>query len=401
MAVTTQLGRRAYSDRSNRIIQNVLPKILLLDRNISDAGFIVFFNRLKTMTTKAETINWDTDTFLPSTDTLTAAVSSTTQTTIPVTNAEYFNVNQAWQNSRTLEVLGVSAVNTGTNNLTVARSVGATAAAAMLSGDTLVRLGTYVGENSTRQTFQSTIPTAVSNYCQQMRMDLSLSERQIKRAFENDDELPLQQFKMLQEFRMDMDRTFLFMEKSRGTDASGDDFTTTDGLKTIISSNTFAVNGTLYKSDLDEFMVEQGMRYGSRNKILFASTDVILAFTNMVDQNLSFQVNVAPQTGKAVGTEVLKYVAPNGHSMLIVEDRNISNYYNGEGYLADMSELTRHTFSNNGHTGELHIIKNTKDPDDPGTVDTLMGDMGLSYGDEVNYASLTGVSGGSYSSAPA
>jgi hypothetical protein len=200
---------------------------------------------------------------------------------------------------------------------------------------------------------------------------------------------------------MDMDRTFLFMERARGTDTSGDDYTTTNGLKSIISSNSFPVNGTLYKSDLDEFMVEQGMRYGSRNKILFASTDVILAFTNMVDQNLTFQVNVAPQTGKAFGTEVLKYVAPNGHSMMIVEDRNISNYYPGEAYLADMTEMTRMTFTNNGHTGELHIIKNTEDNDDPGVVHTLMGDMGLSFGNEINYAKITGVSGGSYTSTKA
>jgi len=401
MAVSYMTGRRSYSVRSNRIIPNVLPKILLLDRNIMDAGFIVFFNRLPTKTTKAETFYWDTDQYLPSSDTLSAAVASTTQTTIPVTNPTYFNTNQAWQNTRTLEVVGISNVNVGTSNLTVKRGLGTTAAAAMSSGDTLVRLGTYVGENSTRQTFQSTVPTEVYNYCQQMRMDLSLSERQIKRAMENDDELPYQQFKILQEFRMDMDRTFLFMERARGTDTSGDDYTTTNGLKSIISSNSFPVNGTLYKSDLDEFMVEQGMRYGSRNKILFASTDVILAFTNMVDQNLTFQVNVAPQTGKAFGTEVLKYVAPNGHSMMIVEDRNISNYYPGEAYLADMTEMTRMTFTNNGHTGELHIIKNTEDNDDPGVVHTLMGDMGLSFGNEINYAKITGVSGGSYTSTKA
>src|SRR4030042_2762240 len=274
-------GRRSFPVRADRIIQNVLPKILLLDRDIMDAGFIVFFNRIPTQATKAETFRWDIDQYLPSSDTLSAAVASTTQTTIPVTNISYFNTNQAWQNTRTLEVIGIVSKNVGTSNITVVRGLGTTAAANMSSGDTLVRLGTYVGENSTRQTFQSTIPTEVSNYCQQMRMDLSMSERQIKREFENDSELPLQQFKILQEFRMDMDRTFLFMQKGRGTDASGDDYTTTDGLKSIITSNTFAVNGTLYKSDLDEFMVEQGMRYGSRNKILFASTNVILAFTEM------------------------------------------------------------------------------------------------------------------------
>jgi len=285
MAVTYELGRRAYSDRSNRIIQNVLPRILLLDRNIADAGFIVLFNKMKTATTKAETFYWDTDQYLPSSDTLSAAVASTTQTTIPVSNPTYFNVNQLWQNTRTLEVVGIASVNTGTSNLTVIRGIGSTAAANMSSGDTLVRLGVYVGENSTRQTFQSTIPTQVYNYCQQFRYDLSMSERQVKRQFENENELPREQFKILQEARMDMDRMFIFGERARGTDSSGDDYTLTDGIKTVISTNSWAVNGTMYKNDLDEFMVEEGMRYGSRDKILIASTDVILAFTQIIDSN--------------------------------------------------------------------------------------------------------------------
>jgi hypothetical protein len=191
------------------------------------------------------------------------------------------------------------------------------------------------------------------------------------------------------------------MERSRGVDDSGDDYTTMNGVKPIISTNTFAVNGTLYKTDFDEFLVEQGLRYGSRDKVLIASTAAILAFTQMVDERLNFNVDISPQKGKTFGVEVLRYMAPNGGSILIMEDRNISNYYNGEAYLLDMNELTRYTFSNNGISGELEIIADTKDPDDLGRVSTIIGDMGLTYGNELNHAKLTGISGGSYSSAKA
>ena len=48
-----------------------------------------------------------------------------------VTNISYFNTNQAWQCARTLEVLGITAVNSSTSNITVTRSLGTTAAAAI------------------------------------------------------------------------------------------------------------------------------------------------------------------------------------------------------------------------------------------------------------------------------
>jgi len=94
-------------------------------------------------------------------------------------------------------------------------------------------------------------------------------------------------------------------------------------------------------------------------------------------------------------------MAPNGHTMLIMEDRNISNYYNGEAYLLDMTQIERKTFTNNGITGELRIEMNTNDPDDLGTVHTLTGDMGLMYGEEKAHAKITGVSGGSFYTAAA
>jgi len=204
--------------------------------------------------------------------------------------------------------------------------------------------------------------------------------------------------KMLKEFRMDMDRAHLFGERARFTNNAGDDTTLMQGIRPSISTNTFSVGGTLYKSELDEWLVEEGMRYGSRDKMLFASTDVILAFTQMVDTNLSFQVDLVGKEGVTFGVSVLRYIAPNGGRLMIIEDRNISEQYNGEAYLVDMTQMERRVFSNNGRSGEMHIIPNTQDPDDPGRVDTIMGDCTVTWGSEKTHGKLTGVAGGSYQS---
>jgi hypothetical protein len=225
-----------------------------------------------------------------------------------------------------------------------------------------------------------------------------MSERQIKREFENDNEYSYQQMKQIKEFRMDLDRAFLFGERARFTDSAGDDTTLMSGIRPQISTNDLSVGGTLYKSEFDEWCVEEGFRYGSRDKMMFTSTDVILGFTQMVDTNLTFQIDLVGKEGVTFGLSVLRYIAPNGGRLLLIEDRNISNQYNGEGYLVDMSQMERRVFSNNGRSGEMKVIEGTQDVDDVGRVDTIMADMTMTWGSEKTHGKITGVSGGSYAS---
>jgi len=397
------IGRRAYNTRSGRIIQNVLPKIILIDSDITQAGYLAFINRLRSRRTMQEKITWDVDEFSPITDTLSAAVSSTTQTTIPVSNPSYYVPGELWQNSRTGEVLQILSVNLGTSNLTVVRAVtalnssGGTAAANMSSGDTLNKIAPAVSENSQRQVSRTTTPTEVYNYCQIFRKDLSMSDRQIKREFENDNELSYWTTKKTKEFRMDLDRQFLFGERARFTDTAGDDVTITGGIKPFITTNVLSVGGTLFKSVFDEFLVEKGLRYGSANKVMFASTNVILAMTQMLDTIASYDINVSGDKNVRIGVHVLHYMAPNGRDLLIVEDRNISEQWNGEAYIVDMTQLEKRVFTNNGRSGEFQLIRGTEDPDDKGNVDTFYADCGLTYGFEKSHAKLTNVEGGSYS----
>jgi hypothetical protein len=117
------LGRKAYPERSSRIIPNVLSDIILIDNDISRAGFIRFWEMLRKTETKQEKITWDEDEFSPIIDTTSAAVSSTTTTVIPVTNPSYYLPGEIWQNKTTLEIFQVKEVNLGTGNIVVKRAV--------------------------------------------------------------------------------------------------------------------------------------------------------------------------------------------------------------------------------------------------------------------------------------
>jgi hypothetical protein len=393
------LGRRQYSTRSGRIITNVLPAIILIDENINDAAFLAFFNKVPKMNTAAEEFKWDVDEFLTTNDTVDGAVAGTTATTIGVDNPSRFNVGQTWINKRTGEIMAITAVNTSTKNITVTRAIsalssgGGTAAAAINDADTLVMLAPAVGETNSRQVTQTTTPSEVTNYCQQFRWDLSLSQRQIKRAYDSGDELPYQTKKQMKEAQMALNRAFLKGEKGRYTDADGQDVTLTEGMAQVPSTYTWAVSGTMYEYAFDEFLVESALRKGSRNKVMFASTQVILALSEMSKDRVEYNLPMGTHK-KPVGISVMEYMAPNGGTLTVVEDRFLSENFNGEAYICDMTQLKRRTFTRNGQDGDLHVISDTADPDDLGQVSTIAGDMGLQYGSEKVHAKISGVTGG-------
>lgn len=398
-AATHIVGLRQFATQSGRIIRNVWPSIILIDENIRDAGFLAFYSRVPSMGTDQEQFFWDVDQFLAVTDTLDGAVSSTTQTTIQVDNPLFFIPGQLWMLKRTGEYLYIKEVNNSTSQLTVTRGVtalnssGGTAAAAMLDADTLVRIAPVVGENSSRQTTQTTTPTASNNYCQQFRFDLHLSRRQIKRRFDTGDELPYQTMKQLKEARMALNRQFLVGEKARYTNDDGDDVTITGGIKPQISTYTWAVGGTMNEYNWNEFLVEEGFRRGSANKILFCSTQVYLAFVEMgldrLEYNIPFGSREAP-----IGVKVTEYMAPTGGRLMLVEDRFLSDAFNGIAIGCDMTQLRRRVFSRNGFNDDLHIIPDTQDVDDLGQNATLFADMGLQWGAEQHHFLITEVEGG-------
>ena len=63
-----------------------------------------------------------------------------------------------------------------------------------------------------------------------------------------------------------------------------------------------------------------------------------------------------------------------------------------------MTQMEMKHFSNNGLSGQMQMIANTEDNDDLGSVDTFIGDMGITYGFEKAHGILKNVDGGQYSS---
>lgn len=398
MAVTR--GRRQYDDRSNRIKDNVLPSIIFVTEDPRDAGYLSLVTRMGTETTHQERVDWDVVDHLAESTTLSSAVASTTQKTLPVTDASIFVVNDLYRNTRTGEIVYVESVDTSNNQITVTRQFTrsgseGTASANMNSGDTLYRLHSAVGEDNRRQTYVSATPTAVYNYCQIFRRDISMSRRQRKREFFNDDDMPHAMKLAVDEFRKDLNSAFLFGERVRKT-VNGQDVTTTQGIYNVPETHIYSVGGTLYEYGFDEFLVEQGFLDGSKMKACLASKQFMLALSEMTkDNSTKYQMGKAQLIpGLPVKIQASTYHSPDGGELLIVEDRTLSEAASGSALVLDMDQLKKCVFSNNGINDDFTIIENTGDKDDLGTVQTIYADCGIKWGAEQHHALITGVTGG-------
>lgn len=398
---TIKSGRRGYDTRLNRIEPNVVPNIIFTDRNLQESNFLTFLMRTKTRTTKGEVIEWDVDDWMPTSD-LTNGTATATAVTIPVTNPLRFNRGKVVRVKRTGEHMKVTAVNQASSNITVMRGLGAlnsgtgTAGAALVSGDTLTILGPAMGENNRRQDTQTTVPTGVTAWTQQMRWELEMSRRQMKRTFvDGGTEWDYQLKKTMDQARKDMNGIFLAQEGNAYVDEDEGYTTLTYGMRPVITTNVLNAAGTLYQTPFNEWLFNSGMRKGPRNKVLVCSSAVLLALTEMFNDLAHFQVEMGDRK-VSMGVNVMMYYAPNGGELMLVEDRFLTDNFDGEALLVAFGDknFARAIFSGNGITDEIGIESDTEDPDDMGSTATIIGDTGLQWGDEAVHGRITGVTGG-------
>lgn len=393
-------GQRQNVNPSN-IIPNVSKNIILTDSNINDAMYLTLFNMYPKKVAEPDyQIKWNTDGFLPENDTTSAAVTSASST-ISVQNPSYYISNDTWYNKRTGEMFKVISVDTSGSQITVLRGLGAkdggtgTASAAMNSGDSLIRLGVSVNpEKSRAQTARTTTLTEVTNYTQAFRWEVEMGRRQVKASYHTGADKAYQFDKVFKEARKDISRALLFNEKSKFIDENNVPHTTTQGLFNVPESNVLNVGGVLYKNKFDAFLVEQGLRYGSSSKWMLTGTDMVKAVTEMVNDKLEIQHHAISKDG-SVGFKVMKYVAPNGGHLNIVEDRNISNNRNGDSLILDMDQITYCHHSGNGINDDFHLVtKDATENDATNMQAYLYGDIGQKWGDEKTHAKILNVTGG-------
>lgn len=299
-------------------------------------------------------------------------------TSIVVDDGTIFKVGSLMKIARTGEVVRITAISTHT--LTVSRSWGGTAAAAMVDNDWVLNLGVAYAEGATYAASKLTQATQKTSYTQIFKNSVELTGTQAETKVYGGNYRQYQRKKIGIEHKRDIEMALFFSEKNEDTSGS-EPIRSMSGILESITTNTRNINGTL---TLPTFLSLLGdsFRYGSKEKVLICGKNV----SNNLDLWLHGKVQVSPNATK-LGVKLQRFESSHG-ALDIVKHPLFENDYAGYGFILDMSQLEYVYMKNRDTKLSLDI----HDKKDDKHIDQWMTECGLRLGLEKTHAYFYGVS---------
>ncbi|AZN43361.1 SU10 major capsid protein [Paenibacillus albus] len=367
----------------NKIVVDMSDTIGLLQPNAEP--FMSFLKIAKRNTEVANNpkFEWMEDDLLPRWDAINAAAGYASGiTALVVDNAAFFSVNDVVKVPRTGEVMLVSAINTGTQTLTVLRGYGLTAAAALVDNDPLVIIGNVNQEGSGTRELKSTQEVAKYNYTQIFKTPFGVTNTENATKMYGGKDLSYQQMKAGVQHKIDIARGYMFGERKLDT-SGAKPMRATGGLLSFLTKNNYDAGGLLTQTEFDNNISELVFKYGSKNKIMLASARLLSVINGWAMGKLMIN-----QEAKSFGLEIFEYVTPFGKY-------NIMNYqqilegavYGGFGVIIDPENVKHRPLAGRDTKLETNIQANDADS----RVDQYITESGLEVRLPETHAVLTGV----------
>jgi Family of unknown function (DUF5309) len=387
------------ADSETRIIRQVNDEIGLLEPNV--APLVTFLMRLKKrVPAKSPRWEWYEDDYVARWGTNSAAAvgNNTNSTTVTVVDATIFVPGDLFVVPKTVdistapEMVRVTAVNTGTNVLTVVRDVGGAGVDTIYANAPLRIVGNAFEEGASLPTSKTTAPTKKTTYTQIFRTTIEFSKTAIAtdtygapsgdRAKEHK--------KKLAEHKILLNSALLFGRPSESMSGgpNGRPIRTTMGLLSGIQTNITDAGGTLTKKVFEGFS-RQAFRYGSSTKLLLAAPTIKSAINEWAREFLL----VKPGESK-YGVRVQQIETAHG-VWLLTNDwmlESQGNYgFGATAFSVDVDQLRYMYLNNNGVNRDTAIHEDVLQNGDDKIVDEILTEGGFAVMQEKYHARLTNV----------
>lgn len=397
--MTTVIGRRAGSNSTFRD-RGFLDEIIFTDENLVEAGYLSYLNMLEKKAVDTPEVKWGLKDFLFNTDTLSANATAATNI-LTVSNIDRWIVGDIWRNATTTEYFRVSGKIVNTSQIEVVRgftalnSQGGTAAGAMTSGQTLIRLATAVNpQRSTKTQSRTRDLTEVTAFTQAFRYDLDLGREDLKHKYDIEKYVETREFRdFMLNVRKDLGRTFMLGEQGYELDGS-DKIRTMKGIYQVPETYELDAGGVLYKQQLDRFLSTKAFRKGKMEKVLFAGNGLLASINQMADDQIVYNQEELFKD-EVMGFHVGMYRCQGGGMLKLVEDRSLSETYPNDGVIVDMDQVQYIHFSNNGYNDDIHIVEKSNENDATNIEAYIYGQVGMTWGDESTHARIKNANFGS------
>ena len=354
-AYTETVQKRFFLGEDDVLLNPSLTPILTLVTKIG--------NRKKS--TNAARVEWIEDDYLNIWGLVSNSTAySSVATSIVVADATLFAVNDLVAvpvgptSSAVEEVVQVTAVNIGTETLTITRGIGGSGANTIGATADLRVLAPAFPEGAAYGTVRTTPKTVLVSYTQIFRRPVSVTKSEVAQAlFGPSNDRLYQRRKMLEEHRRDMESAGLWSHPSETLSLPAT-IRTTMGLKNRIVTNVYNANGTLTEGSFLTFTQQAfGQYYEGSEKLLVAAPVVISALDWWADNKL----RLAPGDD-IYGVKVSRYVTNHGDFM-VTRDLNLQNAPSGSGvgwgaecYALDIDSIEFAPLVGNGENRDTQLL---------------------------------------------
>jgi hypothetical protein len=308
--------------------------------NPSAIPFVILLQRLQRRPAVDPKVRWAEDEYVPQVDAINNVGGyAAGDTVLTVDNGNYFNVGDQVTVTRTGETMRVTAQTSTT--ITVTRSWGPTAAAALVDNDELVILGPVIAEGDPAPAPRTTVSVEKFNLVQIFRTTYNLTDdlgRDVSLLTEAD--LDYQRRKKLQEHLISIERSLFFGEQNEDTSTSASPVRSLGGVNSFIATNVTDAGGTLDQTEWDTYL-ESAFRFGSGEKWHFGAPRQMTAISGFAKSAL----RVRPED-ETFGVKVVDYLSPHGtvhlvlHRLFAESPGNSAGLgFNAVGFTLDMAKL--------------------------------------------------------------
>lgn len=248
-------------------------------------------------------------------------------TAIVVDNARYFSVGDIINVVRTGEKMRVSAIDTGTQTLTVNRAVGSTAAAPLADNDDLQIIGNAYAEGSPLGLEKSHIEDYLFNYTQIFRTPFGVTGTQDQSENYIGKDRPRLRAEKMIEHKIDLERTALFGERNIDTGSTNNPRRYTGGALYFLKDNIKDAGGVLTGNEIEDWLQDVYQHTsGGDSRTLLASPKII----SVIDQLAIGNLQLVP-SDKTYGIAVRQWLTAHG-TFNIVKHRLLDSGLGGQGY---------------------------------------------------------------------
>jgi hypothetical protein len=302
-------------------------------------GMKILSDRSSSSKAISYTYYWLEDEPVPSVYSSTAGGASGATSLVLDANADAVQVGDLLKVGSTGEVITVSAVNAGTNTLTITRAGLGTTAAAIPANAQILNLRTPQPEGSKAPSALTTVKSRVDNYTQILRTPYHLSRTLVETQHYTGDELAYTQRKAGEDHARTWEEIFLHGIASENV-TGAKPVRTTGGLDFFIKSNVLApAGGALVEKDWIEWLREVfrfSVNPSSKKKVLLASGELVATISSWGLEKLRHN----DRASDVHGFTVTSYVSPFG-TVEIVHHPLLEGPYAGSGYLLDFDGISK------------------------------------------------------------